>query len=262
MDKKELIKKAQDPIFISGIYNYCDRWCEWCLFTSRCLNYDISEKEFIDIKSIESHKKEFFEKLQNIFQQTLEMLTEKAEEMGIDLNSLDMEPEIEKERKNREAIQQHELSRAALEYSNMVTTWMEKEYALFEEKQDSLHTLQKIGVDEDRLKNEADSIHNTLEVIHWYKHQIYVKIMRALRIDDEIEEDEVSQRDSDGSAKVALIGMDRSIGAWGRLREIFPDGTDGILEILVHLDRLRRRTEKTFPNARNFVRPGFDTHQV
>ena len=83
MDKKEHITKAQDPIYISGIYNYCDRWCEWCLFTSRCLNYDISEEEFRDIKSIESHKKEFFEKLQNILQQTQEMLTEKAEEIGL-----------------------------------------------------------------------------------------------------------------------------------------------------------------------------------
>jgi len=22
---------------ISGIYNYCDRWCEKCLYTNRCL---------------------------------------------------------------------------------------------------------------------------------------------------------------------------------------------------------------------------------
>ncbi|MCB0550950.1 MAG: hypothetical protein KDD19_25495 [Phaeodactylibacter sp.] len=24
---------------IPGIYNYCDRWCERCSFTSRCLLY-------------------------------------------------------------------------------------------------------------------------------------------------------------------------------------------------------------------------------
>jgi hypothetical protein len=30
------------------------------------------------------------------------------------------------------------------------------------------------------------------------------------------------------------------------------------MAIIVHLERLRNRTEKIFPEARNFVRPGFD----
>ena len=25
--------------FIVGIYNYCDRWCEACQFTSRCRSF-------------------------------------------------------------------------------------------------------------------------------------------------------------------------------------------------------------------------------
>lgn len=54
------------------------------------------------------------------------------------------------------------------------------------------------------------------------------------------------------------IGIDRSIGAWGKLQEYFPEKTDSILDILLHLDRLRRRAEELFPQARNFKRPGFD----
>jgi hypothetical protein len=30
------------------------------------------------------------------------------------------------------------------------------------------------------------------------------------------------------------------------------------MDILVHLEQLRRKAEKTFPNARAFIRPGFD----
>jgi predicted protein tyrosine phosphatase len=37
MDRHGLLKLASDPKFIPGIYNYCDRWCERCPFTSRCL---------------------------------------------------------------------------------------------------------------------------------------------------------------------------------------------------------------------------------
>jgi hypothetical protein len=39
MRAKDLFKLAEDPRFISGIYNYCDRWCERCPFTARCLVY-------------------------------------------------------------------------------------------------------------------------------------------------------------------------------------------------------------------------------
>jgi hypothetical protein len=42
------------------------------------------------------------------------------------------------------------------------------------------------------------------------------------------------------------------------MRQHLPQREDNILDILVHLDRLRRKTETVFPNAKAFVRPGFD----
>ena len=119
----------------------------------------------------------------------------------------------------------------------------------------------KLGIGGAAPHAEADSINDAVEVIRWYQHQIHVKLMRAISHEDLVEEpdvDDTVQRDSDGSAKVALIGMDRSVGAWGRLQEHFPDRTDSILDILLHLDRLRRRVEDFFPRARDFRRPGFD----
>ena len=53
--------------------------------------------------------------------------------------------------------------------------------------------------------------------------------------------------------------MDRSIEAWRRLADALPDARDEILDLIVLLDELRRRTESLFPGARAFVRPGFDT---
>jgi len=69
------------------------------------------------------------------------------------------------------------------------------------------------------------------------------------------------KQDSDGSAKVALIGIDRSIAAWGKLLSYFPEQEDELLDILVHLEKLRRTTENEFPDARAFIRPGFDDDQ-
>jgi hypothetical protein len=78
-------------------------------------------------------------------------------------------------------------------------------------------------------------------------------------LEETSEDFEEFPKDSDGSAKVALIAIDRSIAAWGQMREHFPQRRDDILDILVHLDRLRRKTETLFPDARAFVRPGFDS---
>ncbi len=84
--------------------------------------------------------------------------------------------------------------------------------------------------------------------------------MRALhgKFEDRYEMPDDIPKDSDGSAKIALIATDRSISAWGKLLKHLPKSEDEILEILVLLERLRNMTEKEFPDARKFVRPGFD----
>ena len=60
MNKEELKKLAADPNHIPGIYNYCDRWCERCSFTSRCLNYKMSEEKFSDPESQDASNKAFW----------------------------------------------------------------------------------------------------------------------------------------------------------------------------------------------------------
>jgi hypothetical protein len=65
-------------------------------------------------------------------------------------------------------------------------------------------------------------------------------------------------KDSDGSAKVALIAIDRSMAAWTHMYNYFLNLQDQILAVLAQLDRLRKRVETIFPEARNFIRPGFD----
>lgn len=261
MYKKDILKLANDPRYISGIYNYCDRWCERCAFTSRCLNYAVEREDVEDTAARDLNNKAFWDKLQLIFQQTIEMIKEVAMERGIDLNTLDMESTSEEISHWLDAAKDHELSLSARYYSEIVASWFESEYPLFEQRQDELNTLLKLGISGSEPHAQATEINDAVEVIRWYQHQIYVKLMRALT-DEELvsvqQEDYTLQRDSDGSALVALIAIDRSIGAWGTLQKHFPEKTNTILDILLHLDRLRRKIEQVFNNARNFKRPGFD----
>jgi hypothetical protein len=97
------------------------------------------------------------------------------------------------------------------------------------------------------------------EVIQWYQYQIAVKTMRALSSrKDEDSEDNDFPKDSDGLAKVALIGIDRSIAAWRLLQLSLSDRAESIVPLILQLERLRNNLEKSFPQARDFIRPGFD----
>ena len=200
MTPAQLRKLAADPRFIPGIYNYCDRWCERCPISHRCLNY----------------------------------ATLKAEDDG--------DP-------------------AARDYGFAVQKWIEASSGLFKAKGVELE--RKARLDVGRPLDEAEEIREMLEIIQWYHLFIHVKLARAIgsHAEEELETDPELRallRDGDGSAKIALIGVDRSLAAWAALRPHFPEQEDAILDFQLRLARLRRDAEKLFPNARAFVRAGFD----
>lgn len=255
---KNILNKAENPRYIPGIYNYCDRWCERCAFTSRCLTYAMEKEDAENTAAWDINNKAFWDKLHLIFQQTIELINKLAEERGIDLKSMDKESASGVISQRMDEAKHHELSLTARYYSDIVDRWFEAEHSLFEEKQNELNTMLNLGIKGDRPFAEANEIRDAVGVIRWYQRQIYAKLIRALTQDEPSNIESESQRDSDGSALVALIAIDRSTGAWGNLQEYFPEKTDDILDILLHLDRLRRKVEQRFPNARKFKRPGFD----
>ncbi|MQY80514.1 MAG: hypothetical protein GH151_15235, partial [Bacteroidetes bacterium] len=87
--------------------------------------------------------------------------------------------------------------------------WFDSAGNLFKVKSDELVKNILIEVPDLDPSVEATGIKDAVEVIRWYQYQIYVKLMRAvtgqLKGVPEIIED--FPKDSDGSAKVALIGM-------------------------------------------------------
>jgi hypothetical protein len=246
MKRDRLKKLAADKRFIPGIYNYCDRWCERCPQTAHCLNFAISEEDSSDPESRDIRNEAFWKKLSGIFQETLEMLKESAKEWGVDLETLDSAEDMEKMKARDEAAENHLLCRAARKYAEMVKDWVDEKETLFFETAAAARD----GVDLDEA----------IEVIQWYQYFICAKITRAVRgkVEDEEERDDEFPSDSDGSAKIALIAMDRSVAAWAMIRHYDADGAEAVVDLIAFLDGLRQAVEKTFPRARSFVRPGFD----
>ena len=97
MDKEELLKLTKDPKYIPGIYNYCDKWCERCQFTSRCLNCTLVEEQFGDLQENDELNEAFWQRFSEMLQNTLAMVKEMAKERGIDLDSIDFEKDYDNE---------------------------------------------------------------------------------------------------------------------------------------------------------------------
>jgi hypothetical protein len=257
MKKDDLRKLVRNPKFISGIYNYCDRWCERCAFNSRCMNFAMEQEENKQSGGPPRDMAAFWKRFEASLKLTKKMVLDMAKERGITFDPAEME-EMGREEERRERIaEKHPIARAGLKYIKMVDQWFKTGEVALREKEEEILAQAKLGVTQ--VKEEVATLTEVVEILRWYQHQIYVKLMRGLDADKEDEATSEFPKDSDGSVKVALIAMDRSIAAWLRLKEFFPDKTDSILAMLVHLDRLRRAAEKEFPDARKFVRPGFDT---
>jgi hypothetical protein len=188
------------------------------------------------------------------------MLKEMAEEQGIDLDSLDMEENEMPQKQIDEETVVHILSYMSKAYITMVNDWFELNAYLFEHNEDEIYWNSTFDDIQSPPQEDMVTLIDSIEVVRWYQHQIYVKLKRALHSaqDEQFEILNNFPKDSDGSTKVALIGMDRSISAWGEILKYFPDQRKNIISMITQLERLRKRTENEFPDARAFVRPGFD----
>lgn len=253
MRSKDLTELAQNSDFISGVYNYCDRWCERCPLTSRCLLYarDKEDDDVDDDETRDINNEKFWRKIRSIFEETRQLVETWANEAGVDLTQIDHDA-IARQEKRSARSRRHTLAVAGKKYASAVDEWFRS--------CDEIGRVSDAQPEENELE-AIEQVQAAREIIRWYQYQIAVKIMRALssRVDEvEWEAGHCLPRDSDGSVKVALIGIDRSVSAWRLIQIALPDQSGLIVPLILSLERLRRRVEKRFPDARAFIRPGFD----
>lgn len=224
---------------ISGIYNYCDRWCERCDFTNNCSIYHL-EKE--DNEEGGASKLDL-DRVSEIFTLTMDMLNEIAEEYGLSLDEL---PDME--------IIEHvpgKTEKLAIDYGNSISNWLKRNKTLFEQKANNLSVINE---------EETEMFSEVLRIINWYSFTIGAKIHRA-SVKDKIDygtEEEYNMRDQVGSAKIALISIDRSISAMQYILNNIPEQEESTLNYLADLQKMKYGVQEVFPNAMDFVRPGFD----
>lgn len=255
--KKDRLKRlAGSEQFISGIYNYCDRWCERCTMRNKCLSFAMDP----DLRTEKSSRtdlnnEEFWQGMHESFELAFELLQESAEKWGIDLNAAP-DPDCEKrERRLERRIERDPLLKNAMAHAEAVDAWMDERKSLFGEKAKQIEREVEMELPGHDPLPEAIALHEAVEVIRWYQYFLYPKISRAMSglLDDERD----MMDDVLGSAKIALIAIERSIGAWQTLGRVLQQ-SDDVLELQIRLTRIKTELEQRIPDAMSFKRPGFD----
>jgi hypothetical protein len=219
--------------FISGVSNYCDRWCERCELTSWC-------RLFAESAKFDASRDPTLRSLADAPPLPAEAPPEPplwVQARLEELNRLSVTVSDEDLRPLRPEFDRddHPLIVRARVYASDVYYWLDE-----------------------RHLEDGDPA-SPPSVIKWYSTLVPAKITRALHglawEEPDLDPDE---RDYDGSAKVALIGLERSHAAWLELVERGDASANDIHPFVTDLVWITDELDRVFPNARRFVRPAFD----
>jgi hypothetical protein len=230
---------------IDFISAYCDSWCDRCAFTDRCSAFacqaaaamcgDFAEGLELAVGTPQPVDGE--EREPTAGERLMAEMFEhqpSAEEMA----------KIHREEDARRArVDAAALTAMARDYMRRATSWLDRR--------------------RDDLTGRVDPVaREALDIVGWDAYLVGAKLHRALsgrdrsRHGDDWSDDHPVQNDWNGSAKVALISLQRSEAAWRVIADATADTETAALADAV--GALHRTASDEFPNAMSFVRPGFD----
>lgn len=225
---------VNDPTLIKGIHEACDQWCMYCAATARCLAFRCSGADAQT--GIWDPCDAGTETIGHgvVFLKRLAEAEGRASPPEIEA-ALSKDPE-----KQREAFTLDDpLERIGRSYMNLCEAYLlsrpDFPYAIV----------------------RRPSGPTPLDVVTWYHVLAPARVFRAI-LNAREAAGGVAGRHEDAlrAAKVALVGIDRSLGALTAMADAEDDPR---LELMQdRLRQLRREVERRFPDARGFIRAGLD----
>jgi hypothetical protein len=249
--------------FISGIYNYCDRWCERCRLSDRCYLYH-QEQEMMERHLLRGEDPDdpqvVLQDVGESFRKTIEMLQAMAEEMGVDLNNL---PPVERHRPD---YHEDPLFQRADRWGDRLEALAERVRAEMPGVGDELVRRLEAGEIEnpDETLAVLTGVRDAYDVLAHYRYFIPVKIARAAGSMGEAEEEPdtelagFSRSDALGTAKLADECLGKCIAALWEIAEFHRPWLDPATSCIVEAEALRQVIDTRFPGHQAFRRPGFD----
>jgi hypothetical protein len=229
--------------YIDFISSYCDRWCERCPFTTRCSSYAVQMATAMCDGDLEAAielavgapppRNDAETRAREAF---LEQLCD------YEPTEADVARVKQEEAERHERIDESPIATRAEIASLLVHRWLADRHV------------------QTSASPNADLV-EALEIASRDGFFIHVKLLRALRGRDRMMhgddfEDHPIQNDWNGSAKVALISIVRSLNAWDVIARATDDPDARHIEEV--LRQLQHDVDRHFPDAWHFIRPGFD----
>lgn len=242
--KKSLLELTLDKQFVRGICNFCDRWCEKCTMSSKCLSYayrcEIKGIDF-DLETEELKNREYWKKINRSFNISTKLLL--SENFNF-TSKMELPKHLD-----------NPLEKFAAIYGDAVNTWLIENKEILNKKNKQL--LNQTD------KKDAINFTEACEIIKWYSNFIASKIHRAQLKNSEHDNSDLNDkrnlyRDNIGSAKIAIIACDRSIGAFSELHSKCYECQEEIINFISQLSLIKAELFKIFPKAMEFNRPGFE----
>jgi hypothetical protein len=213
--------------FILGIFNYCDRWCERCTLSGRCSVFAEEQRMTFGTPAACNEAIPPPRSL-GAAAATFEF----GQPGGEDDLELDQDSTVRAE--PLFTTEEADFHRRVSELGRRLAAWV---------------------VPESRASEPA--VADAAEVVRHFGFFIGPKAFRALTGRAAVAEDG-RRCDAPGSAKAALLALDRLGEAWLCLAELGAISLIDAAPVLTELQHLTTALDRLFPGARSFVRPGFD----
>ncbi|HXJ60457.1 MAG TPA: hypothetical protein VNU68_27750 [Verrucomicrobiae bacterium] len=135
---------------------------------------------------------------------------------------------------------QEELLAAAQQYSRTASEWFRNGEAALKEKETEI--LAQAKLEAPGLKEAVTDLTDVVRALRHNQDQIHENLRHGFQAQQAQSAASALAPSAESAFNAALRAIDESIQSWLRLKEVFPESEDTILDLLVLLERLRRAT--------------------
>jgi len=233
------------PPLIDGIHNYCDRCCWRCQFADRCVCSSVTTADVV--RQPRDPTRAVAATVVGTLSQAMSTVRQVARDLGIDVNAspatvAEVAREIDEKmhRARRDPLVQR-----AEEYTRQAWPIARALRPVLSDRND---------------RRVIEAVERIEEIAGTVASKVYRAVSNTLEPGFDASQ---VQSDANGSAKVARLLIEDSRRAWRVLTEVGRAAADGVpTRLIVLLDDLEHALAARFPQALEFVRPGFDTEEL
>lgn len=257
---------------IYGIYNYCDRWCEKCSYTHRCLLF--KQEAEMEIKHIlkdddkndsDVLAKDIVDSFQEVFEQVNQFMAEEDEEYEeFEKDNFDFDDEEDNDFEYsffNEEIDNERPSTFLKNADNPLILLSEKLFKDYNKYYDLIKLKFPFELDE---KNSENLLWQNLEVLSWYIPLIHVKTRMCYWYKNKLSKSkdqefaEVDEEMLNVSARIAFVGIEKCINALNNHPKLILELQAETISLLEKMNQIKEMFVAEFPAALTYKRPYFD----